>query len=205
MEEGLLGNNVTTGPNQYTSVRQFLSGESLKVFNEAAVANGHETVVNMVLTLNALVRFNCPNKVLSAQTDYIKNKLRKPDKMTMRPFVRYFNNLNAICEQLPPLFNNTQKIAAQKSTIILAKRAPKAHKAMLVQHGFNPENGSIENFIDYCERAKTNAHITHGAQDFANASSNSEESGSPRPKKIQKKKSFKKSQQRPRNKQEQEF
>jgi hypothetical protein len=210
MEEGLLGNNVTTGPNQYTFVRQFLSGESLRVFNEAATTNGNETVPNMIVTLNALVRFNCPNEVLSAQTDYIKDKLRKPDKMTMRQFVGYFNNLNAVCAQLPPLFDDSQKISARESIIILAKRAPKAHKAMLVQHGFNPENGSMEDFIDYCERAETNAHITHGAKDSGGASSDSSGSESPGSKrvahkKLQKKKTFKKNEQRPRNKQQQEY
>ena len=36
LEEALKGNDITQGPNQYAFVRQFLEGESLRVFNEGA-------------------------------------------------------------------------------------------------------------------------------------------------------------------------
>ena len=33
IKEGLVGNNITTGPNQYRYTRSFLAGEALRVFN----------------------------------------------------------------------------------------------------------------------------------------------------------------------------
>jgi hypothetical protein len=105
-------------------------------------------------------------------------------------------------------------ISNRESIIALAKRAPKAHKAMIIQHGFNLENGTIENFIDYCERTETSTLITHGAKDHHNALSDSSDDSDNSDKgykrvtheKVQKKqKTFKKNEQRPRNLQKQEY
>jgi hypothetical protein len=88
VEEAFQGNRITTGPPQYSSfVRQFLTGESLRIFNKGATTAGTETTANLVLTLNHLVTANCPREVLSKQTDYLKRKLYKPRDMTMRQFV----------------------------------------------------------------------------------------------------------------------
>ena len=164
VEEALQGNDITTGPNQYSFVRQFLSGESLRVFNEGAVNTGNETAANLVIVLNHLVTFNCPREVLSKQTEYLKNKLYKPSDLTMRQFVGCYNNLNSICEQLPPNFNEAQKISARDCIIIIAGKAPKPHKKMMIQQGYNPENGSMQDLIDYCERAEINESVEHGAK-----------------------------------------
>ena len=165
MEEAYTGNNVTTGPTQYSFVRQFLAGESLRVFNEGAATAGNETTANLTLALNHLVTFNCPREVLSKQTEYLKNKLYKPYKVTTRQYVGFYRNLNAICGQLPPLFNDTQLIGEREMIINIANKAPKDHKKLLIQHGFNPENGSMKELIDYCERAETNENVEHGAKE----------------------------------------
>ena len=36
IKEGLVGNHITQGPNQYRYTRSFLAGEALRVFNEKA-------------------------------------------------------------------------------------------------------------------------------------------------------------------------
>jgi hypothetical protein len=46
MEEAFQGNKITTGPTQYSFVRQFLTEESLCVFNEGATVAGNETTEN---------------------------------------------------------------------------------------------------------------------------------------------------------------
>jgi hypothetical protein len=35
---------------------------------------------------------------------------------------------------------------------------------MLNQQGYNPENGSMADLIDYCERAETTEKVEHGAK-----------------------------------------
>jgi hypothetical protein len=164
MEEAFQGNNITTGPTQYSFVRQFLTGESLRVFNEGATVAGNKTTANLTTALNHLVTFNCPREVLSKQTDYLKSKLYKPYDLTTRQYVGYYNNLNALCAQLPPAFDDTQKLSERELIINIASKAPKPHKKMLIQQGYNPENGSMADLIDYCERAETTENVEHGAK-----------------------------------------
>jgi hypothetical protein len=87
MEEAFQGNNITTGPTQYSFVRQFLTGESLRVFNEGTTVAGNETTANLMTASNHLATFNCPRGVLSKQTDYLKSKLYKPYDLTTRQYV----------------------------------------------------------------------------------------------------------------------
>ena len=163
IEEALRGNNITTGPNQYNYVRQFITGEALRVFNEGSTTLGNETVGNLTLALNYLVTFNCPKEVLSKHTEYLKTRLYKPSNLNMRQYVGCFNNLNALCEQLPPNFDANQKLSERDCILIIANKAPKSHKKMLCQHGYNPENGSMQELVEYCERAEVNDEVEHGA------------------------------------------
>jgi hypothetical protein len=70
--------------------------------------------------------------------------------------VVYYNNLNALCAQLPPAFDEL--------IINIASKAPKPHKKMLIQQGYNPENDSMADLINYCERAETTENVEHGAK-----------------------------------------
>ena len=46
IKQGVVGNNITTGPNQYAYWRQCLAGEALRKFNEFATNVRTETIVN---------------------------------------------------------------------------------------------------------------------------------------------------------------
>ena len=65
----------------------------------------------------------------------------------------------------------------------LANKAPKSHKAMLINQGFNPETSTLETFVEHCERAETTNDIA-GAKFAA-----SDEESEPRRKKRSKTKS----------------
>jgi hypothetical protein len=126
--------------------------------------------------MNQLIKFNCPREVLSKQTDYLKNHLYKPMNLTTRQYVGQYNNLNSICEQLQPNFSASQKVSKCECIIIIAGKAPKLHQNILIQQGFNPENGSMADLIDYCEHAEINENVKLGAkgsQRSANASESS--------------------------------
>jgi hypothetical protein len=75
----------------------------------------------------------------------------KPYDMTTRQYVGYYNNLNVICVQLPPVFDDTQNLSERELIINIAIKARKPHKKMLIQQGYNPENGIMTDLIDYCE------------------------------------------------------
>ena len=58
--QGLIGNNITTGTNQYRFTQTFLNGEALLVFDLKATELRHETVVNLVLVMDHVVTYFGP-------------------------------------------------------------------------------------------------------------------------------------------------
>jgi hypothetical protein len=172
------------------------------------MAAGNETTANLTFALNHLVTFNCPRKVLSKQTDYLESKLYKPYDLPTRQYVGYYNNLNAICAQLPPSFDDTQKLSKRELIINIASKAPKPHKKMLIQQGYNSENDSMTDLIDYCERAETTENVEHGAKrDKANLddSSSDSEQGFTESRPRSRSKSIKKKETKPRREKEKKF
>ena len=58
--EGLTGNNITMGPNQYRFTRTFLDGEALHIFDLKSTEFFHETVANLILVMNHVVAYIGP-------------------------------------------------------------------------------------------------------------------------------------------------
>ena len=107
----------------------------------------------------------------------------KPCRMTTRQYVGLVCGLNSRMAQLPPLFEDSQVLEESELVNFLANKAPKYHKAMLINQGFNPETSTLETFVEHCERAETTDDIA-GAK-FADSDEDSE----PRRKKRTKTKS----------------
>ena len=63
--QGLTGNNITTGPNQYRFTRTFLDGEVLRIFDLKSTELCHETVANLNLVMNHVVAYFLPKECLS--------------------------------------------------------------------------------------------------------------------------------------------
>ena len=51
ISQGLTGNNITTGPNQYRFTWTFLDGEALRIFDLKSTELRHETVANLILVM----------------------------------------------------------------------------------------------------------------------------------------------------------
>ena len=58
--QGLTGNNITTGPNQYHLTQTFLDGEGLRIFDLKLTELCHETVADLFLVMNHVVTFFGP-------------------------------------------------------------------------------------------------------------------------------------------------
>ena len=61
--------------------------------------------------------------------------------------------------QMPPLFQENQKLDESELVDSLANKALRSHKAMLIYQGFNPETGYLETFVEHCKRAETTGNI----------------------------------------------
>jgi hypothetical protein len=56
--------------------------------------------------------------------------------------------------QLPPAFEANQKILEPDLMDILVSKAPKSHRELMVDQGFNPQTATTDEFVEICERAR---------------------------------------------------
>ena len=99
--------------------------------------------------------------------------MEKPRKLTTRQYVGLVRDLNSRMAQLPPLFQESQKLDESELVDSLANKAPRSHKAMLIFQGFNPETGDLETFVEHSERAETTDKISRAK--FAASAKDSED------------------------------
>jgi hypothetical protein len=154
IKEGVAGNNVTTGPLQYQYWRTCLEGTALNKFNEFAQQVGNETTAHLVLVERRLVTYFAPHEVLNQQARYIRHYMRKPTGISTRQYVSAVHVLNNMIGQLPPAFEANQEILEPDLMDILVSNAPKTHRQLMVEHGFNPQTATTEEFVEICERAE---------------------------------------------------
>ena len=178
IKAGVRGNNITTGPNQYFYWRGCLNGEALRKFDEFATQVGTETTANLVLVEQRLVKEFAPKDVLTRQTRYMRYDMRKPSGETMRKYVGAVGTLNEKLKDLPPLYDAAQKIPEQDLLDILASRAPTPARAMMIEHGFDPQAANITQFVELCERAETKQALKHHIQKEAEASASGSDDNS---------------------------
>jgi hypothetical protein len=159
IKEGVTGNNVTTGPLQYQYWRTCLEGTALSKFNEFAQQVGNETTAHLLLVEKRLVTYFAPREVLSQQARYIRHYMRKPHGVSTRQYVSAVHVLNNMIGQLPPTFDPNQKILEPDLMDILVSKAPKSHRELMVDQGFNPQTATTEEFVEICERAEQKDNI----------------------------------------------
>jgi len=141
-------------------VRGCLEGTALRKFNEFALAVGTETSAHLVQVEQHLVTSFAPREVLSQQNRYIRYHMRKPANAITRHYVGAVQDLNNKLQDLPPAFNAEQKISDMDVLDILAAKAPRTHKELMTDQGFDPQTATIQEFVELCERAETKEALT---------------------------------------------
>jgi hypothetical protein len=127
----------------------------LDKFNEYTLAVGNETAANLFIVEQRLITFFAPRKVLRQQTRYIRFHMRKPKEVSTRQYVGAVATLNNTLSKLPPALDDLQKISDTDMMDILASKAPKGHKELMTDHGFDPQTATTTEFVEICERAET--------------------------------------------------
>jgi hypothetical protein len=184
IKEGITGNNVTTGPLQYQYWRGCLTGTALTRFNMFAVAVGNETLPNLNQVERRFVTFFAPREVLRKQTQYMRFSMRKPKDVSTRQYVGAVSTLNENLTKLPPGFERGQKLPDTDIMDIMASKAPKNHKELMTDHGFDPQTATVDEFVEICERAETKEAIQKRPSKY----SSDDDSDNERPSKKAKKK-----------------
>jgi hypothetical protein len=187
IKEGVIGNNVTTGPLQYRYWRGCLTGTALDKFNEYTLAVGNETAANLHTVEQRLITFFAPREVLRQQTRYIRFHMRKPKEVSTRQYVGAVATLNNTLSKLPPAFDDLQKVSETDMMDILASKAPKGHKELMTDHGFDPQTATTAEFVEICERAETKEALQTRKQSHDSDDDSSDDDEVQHPKKPKKK------------------
>ena len=115
--------------------------------------------MNLNLVMNHVVTYFGPKECLSKQKRYLRYKMENPRKLTTRQYVGLVRDLNSRMAQLPPLFQDSQKLDESELVDSLANMAPRRHKAILFVQGFNPKTADLETFVEHFERTETTDNI----------------------------------------------
>jgi hypothetical protein len=154
IKQGIVGNNVTTGPLQYQYWRGCLTGTALARFNTFAREHANETVANLLSVEHKLVDNFAPRDVLRQQHRYMRLHMRKPRNVSTRQYVGAVASLNETLTKMPPDFDDDQKLAEKDILDIMASKAPQSHKDLLTEHGFIAQTSTVDQFVEFCERAE---------------------------------------------------
>jgi hypothetical protein len=185
IKEGVVENNVTTGPLQCRCWRGCLAGTALDKFNEYALAVGNKTAANLFIVKQRLITFFAQREVLRQQTRHIRFHMRKPKDVSTRQHVGAAATLNNTLSKLPPAFDDLQKVSDTDMMDILASKAPMGHKELMTDHGFDPQTATTAEFVEICERAETKEALQTRKQSHESDDDSSDDEVQ-RPKKPQK-------------------
>ena len=147
----IVGQNVTTGPNQFALARRLLQGDALAAFDRAAEATGAETVVNFKTVLGELIKHVFPKRAISTQKRYMRRFLRKPREWKTREFAARLVEINELLKQFPP-FRDDQQLDTDELLEILEFAVPATWQKAMVLQGFDPLEHTVEEFVEFCER-----------------------------------------------------
>ena len=101
IDEGIKGNNIKTGPNQYAYFHTFLDGEAKRQFKVLRNSKASLTTNSLKDVKNELISYFCPKDVLIHQQAYMRYNLERPANKSVREFVYAATTLNDQMSKLP--------------------------------------------------------------------------------------------------------
>jgi hypothetical protein len=153
IEEGIKGNNITQGENMFAYCAQCLEGEAKRQFELLKKGSSSLSAATFKKTTQQLTTYFCAKDLLVHQQSYMRYNMVKPEDKTMREFVYAAITLNNSLAQLPPLFNNSQKIPASEFLHAVHQNVAKPYRDIIKFHGFKLSDGIVKDYIEMCERA----------------------------------------------------
>jgi hypothetical protein len=96
-------------------------------------------------------------------------KMRMSRNTTDRQHIGAVATLNKTIKKSPPDFDEAQKLPDRDIMDILSTKAPKEHKALMIEQAFNPETFTVEELVEISEHAETKDNICHECEHFFNS------------------------------------
>lgn len=150
----LTGQSAQVAAQRHAMARRVLDGDALAALNNAATAHGDETNPHFLLTIHDLAThvFPNPTRALRNQKRYMRRYLRKKRDVKARSFVARVQEMNGRLAWFPPMFNIGQCMAEDEILDILEHAIPSSWQNAMTLQGFNPQDHTVDEFVEFCER-----------------------------------------------------
>jgi len=138
--------------------RRLLTGEALTRFNNTASIERTETLALLERCLQAVTDYVLPKFALAHQKRYMRRLCRKPQDMPIKQYYARYKELNDYLA----LFNANgpaNKLDDDEVTEHLHFSIPNRWQKEMIMHGFEPIEGSIDEFLEFCERLEVTEGI----------------------------------------------
>ena len=173
----IVGQNMTTAAARFSFMRTILQGDAHAFFNQAALAEVHQTLDTFETCVQALTTHIFPQRALRKQKRYMRRHMRKPFDMPMRNYRNRVVELNNYLEHFPGDFDNDQKLDEEEIIDILEYGVPVKWQDQMVLQGFDPtEDGrTSQDLVEFCERLESTEPKTSDGKPKATTTSNEDD------------------------------
>jgi hypothetical protein len=153
LKQVLVGQNITAGPPKYAMTRRLIQGDTLTVFNNAAIDKGNETNANFELCLQDVTTHIFPKRALTHQKRFMRRHMKKPRDMPIRSFAARVTELNEYLKEFPP-FDEDQGLDEDELFDIVEFGVPNSWQKSMILHGFKTEDEdkNMSELVEFCER-----------------------------------------------------
>lgn len=151
IDQVFAGQDVTTGPPQYSIVRSLLKGDALTVFNTNAATLRSETVSNLKDCLSALTTHIFPVSALQIQKRYMRRLLKKPTDVPTKDHVARVMELNNYLPRFPDATTTNGKLSEEDIMDLLEFSLPGKWVHEMKRQGFVAVKETPKKFISFCE------------------------------------------------------
>ena len=155
------GQNMTNGPARFALARRILQGDALSAFETAAATHNAETVDTCLESLQSVTAHVFPTDALTQQKRYMRRFMRKPMEMNVRSYVSRVTEINQWLSWFPTGFIPDQQIPQDVIREILEFSVPVRWQQQMIMQGFIPENKTIAQFVEFCERFERTDGMTN--------------------------------------------
>jgi hypothetical protein len=154
LERIFKGQDITTGPDQYSMCRKVFQNEALTAFNNAATTVGLETVDNLKLVFKKVAETVFPLRAFFTQKQAMRRFMRKPKDMKIRDYVDRLQEINNYLVYFPVKEGEIAATSLPKEEMmdILLFGIPNSWQKKIVELGFDSIAHTPQEFVEICER-----------------------------------------------------
>ena len=164
LERIFKGQDITTGPDQYSMCRKVFQNEALTAFNSAATSVGTETVANLKLVFKKAATTVFPLRAYFTQKQAMRRFMRKPKDMKIRDYVDRLQEINNYLVHFPVKDDEPAAASLPKEEMmdIFLFGIPNSWQKKIVELGFDSISHTPQEFVEICERISYGETIEDG-------------------------------------------